>query len=351
MPRLKISAPLAAAAILSQRITVIATSSLPEGKHPVACHRAQSRRSLARCGQSPTPDYAIELAVKLSPGAEQPPVRDKNDHLASMPYQAHVVSQRPVPTPGRIRSASKHSNERLTVSARRHGTCRSSISTASAGMASPPFGPWPSIARSRLTGVPTQPVRLADASRQKRLSGLRSTGEGAAAGKDGPVISRTVPVTVDPARGPAHPCYQWRRHRGLHRAHPCFFRGFLTHPGPAAQALLVTAAVARASHAVARPVNLDPVVTCNTDRLRFESFSGCCGVHARTDILPAGLGNEPAASGTTNVDFNPDMRAALAGAVADRLAAAAARRPGRGYGHHRHHARDGAQGQTPAALA
>ena len=97
--------------------------------------------------------------------------------------------------------------------------------------------------------------------------------------------------------------------------HPCFFRGFLTDPGPAAQALLVTAAVARASYAVPRPVNIDPVVTSNTDRLRFESFSGCCGVHARTDILPAGLGNEPATSGTTNVDFNPDMRAALAGAV------------------------------------
>jgi hypothetical protein len=98
--------------------------------------------------------------------------------------------------------------------------------------------------------------------------------------------------------------------------HPCFFRGFLSDPGPAAQALLVTAAVARATYALARPVNLDPVVTSNTDRLRFESFSGCCGVHARTDILPAGLGNEPATSGTTNVDFNPDMRAALAGAVA-----------------------------------
>jgi hypothetical protein len=100
--------------------------------------------------------------------------------------------------------------------------------------------------------------------------------------------------------------------------HPCFFRGFLTDPGPAAQALLVTAAVGRADYAALarRPVNLDPVATSNTDRLRFESFSGCCGVHARTDILPAGLENEPATSGTTNVDFNPDMRAALAGAVA-----------------------------------
>jgi len=25
---------------------------------------------------------------------------------------------------------------------------------------------------------------------------------------------------------------------------------------------------------------MTPVVTSNADRLRFESFSGCCGVHA-----------------------------------------------------------------------
>ena len=99
--------------------------------------------------------------------------------------------------------------------------------------------------------------------------------------------------------------------------HPCFFRGFLADPGPAAQALLVTAAVARANYVTPlRTFTLDPVVTSNTDRLRFESFSGCCGVHARTDILPDGLESEPVTSGTTNVDFNPDMRAALAGAVA-----------------------------------
>lgn len=61
---------------------------------------------------------------------------------------------------------------------------------------------------------------------------------------------------------------------------------------------------------------LDPVVTCNTDRLRFESFSGCCGVHARLDLPPDALDAAPVASGTTNVDFNPAMRAALAGTVA-----------------------------------
>jgi hypothetical protein len=103
-------------------------------------------------------------------------------------------------------------------------------------------------------------------------------------------------------------------------AHPYFFTGFLAEPAPAAQALLATAAIARARyHVAASSIQLllrDPVVTSNADRLRFESFSGCCGVHARLDLPPAALAARPAASGTTNVDFNPPMRAALAGAVA-----------------------------------
>ena len=103
---------------------------------------------------------------------------------------------------------------------------------------------------------------------------------------------------------------------------PHFFTGFLAEPGPAAQALLACAAVARARYQIA-PATLatllDPVVTCNSDRLRFEAFSGCCGVHARLDLPPDALDAAPAApwaSGTTNVDFNPPMRAALASAVA-----------------------------------
>jgi hypothetical protein len=110
-------------------------------------------------------------------------------------------------------------------------------------------------------------------------------------------------------------------------AHPYFFTGFLAEPGPAAQALLATAAIARAQYYVATGTGLrsrpgvrygaiDPVVTSNTDRLRFESFSSCCGVHARLDLPPGALATAPVTSGTTNVDFNPPMRAALAGAVA-----------------------------------
>src|SRR4051794_36328557 len=63
----------------------------------------------------------------------------------------------------------------------------------------------------------------------------------------------------------------------------------------------------------ARILAADPVVTSNVDRLRFESFSACAGVYARLDLEPALLGGTVTTWGTTNVDFNPPMRAALAG--------------------------------------
>src|SRR5258708_5600519 len=100
---------------------------------------------------------------------------------------------------------------------------------------------------------------------------------------------------------------------------PYFFTGFLAEPGAAAQALLATAAIARVQyHVAASTIRMlrDPVVTSNADRLRFESFSACCGAHARLDLPPEALEAAPVTSGTTNVDFNPQMRAALAGAVA-----------------------------------
>jgi SWIM zinc finger len=102
--------------------------------------------------------------------------------------------------------------------------------------------------------------------------------------------------------------------------HPCFFHGFLNGPGPAAAGMLACAAVARARYytpaSVIAAIVADPVVTSNGDRLRFESFSGCGGVHARLDLLPGALSGQPVASGSTNVDFNPAMRAALGGAAA-----------------------------------
>ncbi|MBB4763490.1 SWIM zinc finger family protein [Amorphoplanes digitatis] len=95
-------------------------------------------------------------------------------------------------------------------------------------------------------------------------------------------------------------------------AHPRFFTGFLTDTGAAAAGLLAVAEVARTRYfRPVSPASLDPVVTAGSDRLRFESFSGCCGVYARLDVLPAGLDGEILAHGTTNVDVNLPLRRAL----------------------------------------
>jgi hypothetical protein len=99
---------------------------------------------------------------------------------------------------------------------------------------------------------------------------------------------------------------------------PVFFDGYAEHPAQTAQALLCVARVARTRFYVppgmvaARIAAADPVVTAESDRLRFEAFSACCGVHARFDLLDDGLDVRSFRPGTTNVDFNPPMREALA---------------------------------------
>lgn len=99
--------------------------------------------------------------------------------------------------------------------------------------------------------------------------------------------------------------------------HPRFFTGFLTNPGVAAAGLLAVAKVARERYALTNQLrstlgSADPVVTCSGDRLRFESFSACCGVYARLDVLSEALDGEVHDRGTTNVDVNEPLRRALA---------------------------------------
>ena len=98
--------------------------------------------------------------------------------------------------------------------------------------------------------------------------------------------------------------------------HPVFFTGFLARPDVAAAGLLTVADVAMARYADAglakRLANLDPIVTASGDRLRFESFSACNGVHARFDLLADGIDSGTVAFGTTNVDVNQPLRSALA---------------------------------------
>jgi hypothetical protein len=100
--------------------------------------------------------------------------------------------------------------------------------------------------------------------------------------------------------------------------HPILFSGFLTRPRLAAGLLLAVSKVAATrfytpvatTNALVRAA--DPVVTSDGQQLRFESFSACTGVYARADLLGDAIDDGFLGAGTTNVDFNPPMRAALA---------------------------------------
>ena len=104
---------------------------------------------------------------------------------------------------------------------------------------------------------------------------------------------------------------------GSPETEPVFFTGKVRKPELAAQLLLATSEVALNRYyyppgmvaAILRAA--DPVVTSDGHRLRFESFSQCCGVYARADFLPEFISAQTFGKGTTNVDFNPPMRAAL----------------------------------------
>jgi len=106
-------------------------------------------------------------------------------------------------------------------------------------------------------------------------------------------------------------------------ANPRFFRGRLLLPVVAADLLLTLGDVARSrfhvpSAMLIRILELaDPVATCADERLRFEAFSACCSVYGRVDLTPEAYEGDTLGRGTTNVDFGPGIRAALA-AVQDR---------------------------------
>lgn len=99
--------------------------------------------------------------------------------------------------------------------------------------------------------------------------------------------------------------------------HPYFFQGKLRRPRAVALALrTLSRVVAVRFHIPAAMLEKilrlsDPVVTCGGGTLRFEGFSGCCGAYARVDIDPDAYDAVLAGHGTTNVDFNAEMLAAL----------------------------------------
>ena len=94
-------------------------------------------------------------------------------------------------------------------------------------------------------------------------------------------------------------------------AQPYFFEGRLRHPRMVGEMLHVLSDVVRTHFFLPRPAQLDPVLTSNETILRLEGFSGCCGVYARVDLPATAFDGERHGRGTTNVDFNTEMRAAL----------------------------------------
>lgn len=94
--------------------------------------------------------------------------------------------------------------------------------------------------------------------------------------------------------------------------HPEFFDGRVRQPRPFGAMLLVLSDVVRTHFWQPRPPLTDPVVTASPEMLRLEGFSGCCGVYARVDLPADAFDSDITGRGTTNVDFNSAMRAALA---------------------------------------
>lgn len=101
-------------------------------------------------------------------------------------------------------------------------------------------------------------------------------------------------------------------------AHPHFFDGRLHQPQLAAQLLsavhlLVGSRFFTPANSVAKAIALaDPVVTAGSGMLRLEGFSACCSTYIRVDIEPGAYAGDIVGKGTTNIDFNAPMRAALA---------------------------------------
>lgn len=96
--------------------------------------------------------------------------------------------------------------------------------------------------------------------------------------------------------------------------HPFLYLGTPPEGRCVARGLLAVAAVARARYyeppgSASRRAARDPMVTVHDDRLRFEAFSACNGVYARLDVP---VSDGVAGRGTTNIDVNEPLRAALA---------------------------------------
>lgn len=95
-------------------------------------------------------------------------------------------------------------------------------------------------------------------------------------------------------------------------ANPYFFEGRILRPDELSDMLLVVSEVVRSRFYLPGAMRqIDPVVTCSEEALRFEGFSSCCGVYGRADFSAEAFDAGLRGRGTTNVDFNAPLRGAL----------------------------------------
>jgi len=90
-----------------------------------------------------------------------------------------------------------------------------------------------------------------------------------------------------------------------------FFNGRIIFPEQFSQQLGLLHRIVQTHFFKPMPAQLDPIVTCSDDYVRFEGFSGCCGVYVRMDCSTNSFDIDHLSKGTTNVDFNPAMQIAI----------------------------------------
>ncbi len=104
----------------------------------------------------------------------------------------------------------------------------------------------------------------------------------------------------------------------LAHTYPHFFEGRLLQPRATALMLFILSKVVSTRFYIPPAmlkrliIERDPVITSGGQMLRFEGFSACCSAYARVDVSPDAYQGQIVGTGTTNVDFNSPMRAALA---------------------------------------
>ncbi len=91
-----------------------------------------------------------------------------------------------------------------------------------------------------------------------------------------------------------------------------FFQAKLRQPRLVGQMLTSLQRVVQAQFYTHKPPMRDPVVTSHQKLLRWEGFSGCCGIYGRVDLDERAFSELEQSFGTTNVDFNSNIVSHLA---------------------------------------